>query len=41
MGTAGLTGIHHFMLGSVTEKVLRNANMPVLTVRAVFESDDA
>jgi len=34
MGTAGLTGVHHFLLGSVTEKVLRKAPMPVLTVRA-------
>jgi nucleotide-binding universal stress UspA family protein len=34
MGTAGLTGVHHFMLGSTTEKVLRKASVPVLTVRA-------
>ncbi len=34
MGTAGLAGVHHFILGSVTEKVLRKADVPVLTVRA-------
>lgn len=34
MGTAGLTGVHHFLLGSITEKVLRRAEVPVLTVRA-------
>jgi nucleotide-binding universal stress UspA family protein len=39
MGTAGLTGVHHFMVGSVTEKVLRNADVPVLTVRAGASSD--
>lgn len=33
MGTAGLTGVHHFMLGSTTENVLRKADVPVLTVR--------
>lgn len=39
MGTAGLTGVHHFMLGSVTDKVLRKADIPVLTVRASPETD--
>ena len=33
MGTAGLSGFHHFLLGSVTEKVLRRSDIPVLTVR--------
>jgi nucleotide-binding universal stress UspA family protein len=33
MGTAGLRGMNRFMVGSVTEKVLRNADVPVLTVR--------
>jgi nucleotide-binding universal stress UspA family protein len=37
MGTAGLTGIRHFMLSSITEKVLRNADVPVMTVRAASE----
>jgi nucleotide-binding universal stress UspA family protein len=32
MGTHGLSGFEHFMVGSVTEKVLRKANCPVLTV---------
>lgn len=32
MGTHGLSGFEHFMLGSVTEKVLRKAPCPVLTV---------
>lgn len=34
MGTHGRTGIQRFVLGSVTEKVLRLAETPVLTVRA-------
>jgi nucleotide-binding universal stress UspA family protein len=32
MGTHGTSGFEHFMLGSVTEKVLRKAPCPVLTV---------
>ena len=33
MGTYGRTGLGHFLLGSVTEKVVRLATCPVLTVR--------
>jgi nucleotide-binding universal stress UspA family protein len=33
MGTHGLQGIDHLVLGSVTEKVLRKARCPVLAVR--------
>jgi nucleotide-binding universal stress UspA family protein len=33
MGTHGRTGLGHFLLGSVTEKVVRMASCPVLTVR--------
>jgi nucleotide-binding universal stress UspA family protein len=32
MGTHGLSGFERFMLGSVTEKVLRKASCPVMTV---------
>jgi len=32
MGTHGLSGFRHLVLGSVTEKVLRRATCPVLTV---------
>jgi nucleotide-binding universal stress UspA family protein len=32
MGTHGLSGFDHLVLGSVTEKVLRKASSPVLTV---------
>lgn len=32
MGTHGRTGIEHFVLGSVTEKVVRLSEVPVLTV---------
>jgi nucleotide-binding universal stress UspA family protein len=32
MGTHGLSGFEHLLLGSVTEKVLRKATSPVLTV---------
>ncbi len=33
MGTHGLGGIEHMLLGSVAEKVVRKAPCPVLTVR--------
>jgi nucleotide-binding universal stress UspA family protein len=32
MGTHGASGFEHFMVGSITEKVLRKATCPVLTV---------
>lgn len=38
MGTHGRTGVHRFVAGSVTESVLREAAVPVLTVRAVERS---
>jgi len=34
MGTHGRTGVDRYLLGSVTEKVVRTADIPVLTVRA-------
>lgn len=34
MGTHGRTGVDHFVTGSVTERVLRRADAPVLTVTA-------
>ncbi len=34
MGTRGRTGIKHALLGSVAERVLRNAPCPVLTAKA-------
>jgi nucleotide-binding universal stress UspA family protein len=33
MGTHGRTGIPHFFIGSVAERVVRTASRPVLTVR--------
>ena len=33
MGTHGRTGLSHFLLGSVTERVLRTATCPVLTIK--------
>jgi nucleotide-binding universal stress UspA family protein len=33
MGTRGKTGLSHVLLGSVAERVIRNAEVPVLTVR--------
>ncbi len=33
MGTHGRSGVAHLALGSVTEKVVRHAHCPVLTVR--------
>ena len=34
MGTSGRTGLSHVLLGSVAERVVRRAPVPVLTVRA-------
>lgn len=34
MGTRGLTGLKHIALGSVAERVVREAPCPVLTVKA-------
>jgi nucleotide-binding universal stress UspA family protein len=34
MATAGHTGLAHLLIGSVAEKVVRHAPVPVLTVRA-------
>jgi nucleotide-binding universal stress UspA family protein len=33
MGTHGRTGIDRYLLGSVTEKIVRTSDVPVLTVR--------
>jgi nucleotide-binding universal stress UspA family protein len=33
MATHGRTGISHFFLGSVAERVVREASCPVLTIR--------
>jgi nucleotide-binding universal stress UspA family protein len=33
MGTHGHTGVKHALIGSVTEKVVRSADCPVLTIR--------
>jgi nucleotide-binding universal stress UspA family protein len=37
MGTRGLTGIKHVVLGSVAERTLRHAPCPVMTVKAPEE----
>lgn len=34
MGTRGLTGLAHVLLGSVADRVIRSASCPVLTVKA-------
>jgi nucleotide-binding universal stress UspA family protein len=33
MATSGRTGLAHFLIGSVAEKVVRHAEVPVLTMR--------
>jgi len=33
MATAGRTGLAHLLIGSVAEKVVRHAPVPVLTIR--------
>lgn len=38
MGTHGRSGLEHFLIGSVTEKVIRSADIPVLVVR--LQGDD-
>ena len=38
MGTHGRTGLDRYLLGSVTEKVVRLSDAPVLTVRMPAES---
>jgi len=41
MATHGRTGIPHFFLGSVAEKVVREAQCPVLTVRPTIKEKAA
>ncbi len=38
ISTHGLTGIEHLLIGSVTEKVVRMASVPVLTLKAFGKS---
>ena len=38
MGTHGRKGLDRYLLGSVTERVVRTSDVPVLTVR---QPDDA
>ncbi|AXG09814.1 universal stress protein [Haloplanus rubicundus] len=40
MGTHGRTGLDRYLLGSVTEKVVRRSDAPVLTVGMPAESSD-
>ncbi|MEF8852499.1 MAG: universal stress protein [Haloarculaceae archaeon] len=39
MGTHGRTGLERYLLGSVTEKVVRTVDVPVLTVRTADETE--
>lgn len=39
MGTHGRTGVERYLLGSVTEKVVRLSDVPVLTVKAEDDSE--
>lgn len=41
MGTHGRTGLHRYVAGSVTERVLRLSTVPVLTTRVTERSTDA
>ncbi|MDY6774545.1 MAG: universal stress protein [Halobacteria archaeon] len=40
MGTHGKSGFDRLLLGSVTEKVVRKSEIPVLTVRMVEDEED-
>ena len=37
MATHGRTGLDHYLIGSVTERVVRQSSVPVLTIRAAEE----
>ena len=39
MGTHGRTGLDRYLLGSVTERVVRTSDVPVLTVRTAADED--
>jgi nucleotide-binding universal stress UspA family protein len=39
MGTHGRVGIKHFLLGSVAERVIREATCPVVVARGIMQSD--
>ncbi len=41
LGTHGWTGLNHLLLGSIAEKVLKMAPMPVLIVRSVSAQNEA
>ena len=40
MGTHGRTGLERYLLGSVTEKIVRTSPVPVLTVRSADTDED-
>ncbi|MFC7027675.1 universal stress protein [Halomicroarcula sp. GCM10025324] len=40
MGTHGRTGLERYLLGSVTEKIVRTSPVPVMTVRAPEEAEE-
>lgn len=40
MGTHGRRGLDRWLIGSVTERVVRTADIPVLTVRSVKEPEE-
>lgn len=39
MGAHGRTGLNHFLIGSVAEKVIRSATVPVHVVRIKTDSN--
>ena len=41
IATRGLTGLNHFLIGSVTERVVRRAPCPVFTIHAKDEDTEA
>jgi nucleotide-binding universal stress UspA family protein len=40
MSTHGRSGLSHWALGSITEKVLRESEIPVLTIRVKHHKDN-
>jgi hypothetical protein len=41
MGTRGLSGLKHLLLGSVAERVLRLAHVPVLIAKSDADAEHA
>jgi nucleotide-binding universal stress UspA family protein len=41
MSTHGRSGVEHWLLGSIAEKVIHHATIPVLLVRSTFSTEES